>query len=100
MLGDRNDSPTFVPLHESSGNERDLLDVAGEVAPGASLLAVRGEVPMRPGHAFFQRFEDRRIDVENLRFRADRLAQFFATVYATSERDGRPIAIGYSNGAI
>ena len=92
--------PPLVLLHGSNGDEHDLLDLAGEVAPGASRFALRGDVALRPGYAFFRRFTDRRIDVEDLRILSARPAQFIRVAVAHDHGGVKPIAIGYSNGAV
>jgi phospholipase/carboxylesterase len=51
-----------VLLHGSSGDERELVPLAGDLAPGSSILAVRGGIPFDAGFAFFHRFPDRSID--------------------------------------
>ena len=97
--GSPGDGLPLVLLHGSNGTERDLLGLAADVRPAASLLAVRGDVVMDPGFAFFRRFPDRRVDVDDLRSRASRLARFIRLAGA-GPRGDKPIAIGYSNGAI
>lgn len=94
------DALPLVLLHGSNGDERDLLSLAGEVWPGASRLAVRGDVATRPGYAFFRRFPDRQVDVADLRSRASRLVRFIGSVAVREGWDAKPIAVGYSNGAI
>ena len=101
------DARPLLLLHGSNGGEQDLIPLATEIAPRAGILAVRGDVEMRPGSAFFRRFPDRRIDVDDLRARAARLAEFVRSVVALDGSDGgfialghSIIALGHSNGAI
>lgn len=93
-------APALLLLHGSNGGERDLLGLAGGIAPGAARLALRGDVAMRPGFAFFKRFPDRRIDVEDLRSRTARLARFIRLASERAGSHAKPVALGYSNGAV
>jgi phospholipase/carboxylesterase len=90
----------MVLLHGSGGDERDLPPFAAELAPGASMLALRGTVEIDGGFAFFHRRPDRSIDEADLTARIPPLAGLIA---AASEDHGfarPPVIIGYSNGAI
>ncbi|QLY28445.1 alpha/beta hydrolase [Nocardia huaxiensis] len=93
-------TPPFVLLHGSDGTESDLLPFADALAPDASTLAVRGAVALPGGYAFFHRFPDRRLDETDIAARAPRLASFIETSCAAHNLAQRPIAIGFSNGAI
>ncbi len=86
----------LVLLHGSSGGERDLLPLAAEIAPEAPVLALRGAEAWEDGFAFFRRMADRSIDEDNLRTQAGALADFVAGFGLTR----RPVAVGFSNGAI
>lgn len=90
----------LVLLHGSDGTESDLMPLAEELAPRAAKLGVRGTVAMDGGYAFFRRFPDRRVDEADIATRAPVLAEFIETSCASHSLTGRPVAIGFSNGAI
>jgi phospholipase/carboxylesterase len=90
----------LVLLHGSGGGEADLMPLAEEVAPGAAMLGIRGTVAIDGGYAFFHRFPDRRVDEADIAARASVLADFITTSFAGYGLTGRPVAIGFSNGAI
>jgi len=85
-------------LHRTGGSESDLIDVAGQIAPGASRLAVRGNV-LEDGKArFFRRLAKGHFDLEDLALRTQELAEFLDAARSTYSAQ-RPIAFGFSNGA-
>lgn len=90
----------LVLLHGSHGSESDLIPVADEIAPEASKLSIRGTVSMDEGYAFFHRLPDGRVDPGDIIARMPMLADFIGTVCADHNLTRRPIAIGFSNGAI
>jgi phospholipase/carboxylesterase len=73
---------------------------ASILAPGAAKLAVRGAVASDPGYAFFRRFPDRRVDEADIASRVPTLAEFIQTTCAGYHLEARPVAVGFSNGAI
>ena len=90
----------LVLLHGSGGNEFDLMPLAGELAPEAPKLSIRGTVAIDGGYAFFHRFPDRRVDEADIASRAPVLAEFIEAARHRYSVDRRPVAIGFSNGAI
>jgi phospholipase/carboxylesterase len=97
--GDADRTP-LVLLHGSGGTERDLLPLARAIAPGAALVALRGPVATEGGFAFFRRFPDRRIDEADVSVRVGALAESIAGSCGQGGHAARPLAIGFSNGAI
>lgn len=90
--------PPLLLLHGTGGNEDDLIPLGREVAPGAALLAPRGQVLEGNMPRFFRRLAEGVFDEDDLRVRTDELAAFVAA--ARAEHDlAAPIAVGYSNGA-
>ena len=91
---------TLLLLHGTGGTERDLLGLAKEIDPDASVLSVRGNVLENGMPRFFRRIADGVFDMEDLRFRTNELYDF---VNEAAEKYGfnrsNIIAIGYSNGA-
>ena len=92
--------PTLLLLHGTGGNEDDLIPLAKELAPNASILSVRGKVLENGMPRFFRRLEEGVFDMEDLKKRTDELAEFIVKSSSAYKFDpGSVIAIGYSNGA-
>jgi len=70
------------------------------LAPTVPKIYVRGAVATNGGYAFFQRFPDRRIDEADIAGRVPVLAEFIEASCADYGLARRPIAVGFSNGAI
>jgi phospholipase/carboxylesterase len=85
-------------LHGTGGDENDLIPLGRAVAPGAALLAPRGQVLEHGMPRFFRRLAEGVFDEDDVRRRALELADFVADA---RERHGlaAPVALGYSNGA-
>jgi phospholipase/carboxylesterase len=85
-------------LHGTGGDESDLIPLGQEIAPGAALLSPRGKVLEHGMPRFFRRLAEGVFDEDDVRRRADELADF---VDDARKRYGlaAPIALGYSNGA-
>lgn len=92
--------PPLVVLHGTGGRETDLMPFAEEIAPGAAQLGVRGTVEIAGGYAFFLRYPDRRVDEADLARRVPALAGSISTFLRENHMFRRPIAVGFSNGAI
>src|SRR5260370_36049476 len=87
-------------LHGTGGNERDLIPLGRELDPTASLLSSRGKVLENGMHRFFRRLAEGVFDVEDLKKRANELADFVISAAERYEIDmKRIVAVGYSNGA-
>lgn len=92
---------TLLLLHATGGDEHQLVPLARELTPEATLLAPRGKV-MENGttRRFFARRSMTELDIPDLIARTDELADFLAAAAEAYELDvGRVIALGYSNGA-
>lgn len=94
------DARTILLLHGTGGDERDLLQLGGMVAPGVRLLGVRGQVLEGGMPRFFRRLAEGVFDEADIIRRAADLAAF---VPVAAERYGfdasKVYALGYSNGA-
>jgi predicted esterase len=91
---------TALLLHGTGGNENDLLPVAGELMPGASVLSLRGNVFEGTMPRFFRRLAEGVFDEEDLAFRTAQLAAFIAAAAEAYDFDSNKLtAIGFSNGA-
>lgn len=91
-------SPLLFLLHGTGGDEHDLLDLGRQVAPGAHLIAPRGDVSENGAPRFFRRLGPGAYDMADLARATAKLAGFIAT---HADRLGAPsvAALGYSNGA-
>jgi phospholipase/carboxylesterase len=89
---------SLLLLHGTGGDENDLVPLGRMVAPGAPLLSPRGKVLENGMPRFFRRFAEGKFDEEDVRLRANELADF---VVAARKHYGiaASIALGYSNGA-
>jgi phospholipase/carboxylesterase len=90
--------PPLLLLHRTGGNEDDFIEVAGQIAPGAHRLAIRGAVLEDGKPRFFRRVGRGEFDMADLAVRIEQLAEFLE--WAKAEyRIGSPVAFGFSNGA-
>jgi predicted esterase len=97
---DPNSSIVLLLLHGTGGNEQDLIPLGQQLAPGAALLSPRGNVLENGMPRFFRRFAEGVFDVEDLKRRADELADFIDHARDEYSFAGRRlVAVGYSNGA-
>jgi predicted esterase len=91
---------TLLLLHGTGGNERDLIPLGRELDPNAALLSPRGKVLENGMPRFFRRLAEGVFDLEDLKYRANELADF---VSAAAQHYGfasdNLVAVGYSNGA-
>ncbi|MEK4061317.1 MULTISPECIES: alpha/beta hydrolase [unclassified Paenibacillus] len=92
--------PTLVLFHGTGGNEQDLLPLAELLAPGASVLGIRGNVLENGMPRYFRRLAEGVFDEEDLIFRTHELKQFLDVAAAQYGFDAdNLVAVGYSNGA-
>jgi predicted esterase len=93
-------APTLLLLHGTGGDERDMLPLVQHLMPEAGALSPRGKVLERGMPRFFRRLAEGVFDLEDLRVRADELADFVAAAAAEYHFDPtRVVAVGFSNGA-
>ena len=76
------------------------MPFAEEIAPGYARLGIRGTVEIDGGYAFFRRYPDRRVNEADLAQRVPALAGSISTLLGQNHLHGRPIVVGFSNGAI
>ncbi len=92
--------PPLLLLHGTGGNEHDLLPLRDRLSPSAAVLSVRGTVLENGMPRFFRRLSEGVFDEDDLRRRADDLAEFVVTASAAYGLEGRSlVAVGFSNGA-
>ncbi|HEX4409437.1 MAG TPA: alpha/beta hydrolase [Xanthobacteraceae bacterium] len=92
------DGRPLLLLHGTGGDENDLVPLGRTVAADAPLLSPRGKVLEHGMPRFFRRVAEGVFDEDDVRRRADELADFIGEArkrYALQA----PIALGYSNGA-
>lgn len=93
--------PPLLLLHGTGADEHSLVPLGGSLAPHAPLLAPRGTV-LEGGTLlrFFRRIREGIIDEDDLRIRADELADFLEAAGARyGVEPGSWVAVGHSNGA-
>jgi phospholipase/carboxylesterase len=92
--------PPLLLLHGTGGNEHDLLPLRDHLSPGAAVLSVRGTVLENGMPRFFRRVREGVFDEDDLRRRADDLAEFVVAASAAYRIEQRSlVAVGFSNGA-
>ena len=92
--------PPLLLLHGTGGDEHDLLPLRDHLSPGAAVLSVRGTVLENGMPRFFRRLREGVFDEDDLRRRADQLAEFVVTASgAYGIPDRSLVAVGFSNGA-
>jgi phospholipase/carboxylesterase len=96
--GNRLEAPPLLLLHGTGGDENDLLPLGQAIAPGSALLSVRGKVLEHGMPRFFRRLAEGVFDENDVRRRANELADFVADARKRYDL-AAPIALGYSNGA-
>lgn len=93
-------APTLLLLHGTGGDENDLIPLAGMIAPGASVLSVRGNVLEQGAPRFFRRLAEGVFDLDDLDRRTGELASFLRSAATSYGFDpNRLYAVGFSNGA-
>lgn len=91
---------TLLLLHGTGGDESSMIPIAKSIDQEASIFAVRGRVLENGMPRFFKRFAEGVFDIEDLKFRADELANFLVDashIHGFSLKS--LVALGYSNGA-
>jgi len=91
-------APLFLVFHGTGGDENQFFDLAGQLLPGARVVAPRGDVSEGGALRYFRRTGEGVYDMDDLR---QRVAQMIAFVEAR-KTEGAPrqvIGLGYSNGA-
>jgi predicted esterase len=91
---------TLLLLHGTGGNEHDLVPLGKLLAPGAGLLAPRGDVLEHGMPRFFRRVAEGVFDLDDLRARTRALAEWVTIACERYAIDpSRLVACGFSNGA-
>ena len=90
--------PTLLLLHGTGGDENDLVPLVEMVSPGSAFVSPRGKVLENGMPRFFRRLAEGVLDEDDVRRRANELADFIAEAREAYDLPA-PIALGFSNGA-
>jgi len=91
-------APLFFVFHGTGGDENQFFDLAGELLPGARVVAPRGDVSEGGALRYFRRTGEGVYDMDDLRLRTAQMQAFVAARKAEGN-PRRVIGLGYSNGA-
>ncbi len=96
LPGTTGQAPAFLLFHGTGGDERQFIDLAAELLPGARRIGVRGDVSEGGALRYFRRTGEGVYDMTDLARATTKMSAFVERVAAdASER----IGLGYSNGA-
>jgi phospholipase/carboxylesterase len=90
--------PPLLLLHGTGGDENDLLGLGRMISPGSALLSPRGKILENGMPRFFRRLAEGVFDEEDVKFRANELADFVVEARRAHGLEA-PVAVGFSNGA-
>jgi len=94
------DDETWVVLHGTGGDERDLVPLAQNIKMSMPIISPRGKVPEKGMPRYFRRLADGIFNEGDVVFRAQELADFLiGATYRFHRRPDHLVALGYSNGA-
>lgn len=91
-------SPLFLVFHGTGGDEHQFFDLAGELLPGARIIAPRGDVSEGGALRYFRRTGEGVYDMADLELRTRAMIDFVSARKAEGN-PSRVIGLGYSNGA-
>jgi phospholipase/carboxylesterase len=87
-------------LHGSGVDETTMLPIARQIAPDATLVAVRGRIPQEDGFRWFERITPTRFEQVSIRAETSAFAAFASEAARRHRLDlARATFLGYSNGA-
>ncbi|UJW83896.1 alpha/beta hydrolase [Devosia sp. SL43] len=91
-------APLFFVFHGTGGDESQFFDLAGELLPGARVIAPRGDVSEGGALRYFRRTGEGVYDMDDLRLRTAKMIELVTARKA--EGSARAVVgLGYSNGA-
>ncbi|WP_367717377.1 alpha/beta hydrolase [Nitratireductor sp. GISD-1A_MAKvit] len=90
--------PLLFLFHGTGGDERQLLQLGAELAPGAGIVSPRGDVSEQGAARFFRRTGEGVYDMDDLARATERMCEFVAA-HVEEEKPSAVLGLGYSNGA-
>jgi len=90
--------PLVFAFHGTGGDENQLVDLARDLVPDATVVSPRGDVSEFGAARFFRRTGEGVYDMDDLARATARMAGFVAA-HGAAEKPSRVFAFGYSNGA-
>ncbi len=90
--------PLVFVFHGTGGTEAQFVPLARELAPGASIIAPRGDVSEGGALRFFRRRAEGDYDMADLARRTAAMTAF-VEAHVASAKPSRVLGLGYSNGA-
>ena len=91
-------APLFVVFHGTGGDENQFFELAGQLLPGARIVAPRGDVSEGGALRYFRRTGEGVYDMDDLAHRTAQMVSFVEARKAeTAPR--AVVGLGYSNGA-
>ena len=91
-------APLLFVFHGTGGDENQFFDLAGQLLPGARIIAPRGDVSEGGALRYFRRTAEGVYDMDDLRLRTAQMVEFVSARKAESTAR-KLVGLGYSNGA-
>ena len=91
-------APLFLVFHGTGGDENQFFDLAGQLLPGARVVAPRGDVSEGGALRYFRRTGEGVYDMDDLRLRVGQMIAFVEARRAEGSAR-QVVGLGYSNGA-
>lgn len=85
-------------FHGTGATEGQLIPMVHDLAPGATVIAPRGDVDEQGAARFFRRKAEGLYDMADLARATGKMAAFVAA-HVAAQKPSRVVGIGYSNGA-
>jgi predicted esterase/catechol 2,3-dioxygenase-like lactoylglutathione lyase family enzyme len=90
----------LILFHGTGGDETDLINIAEEIYPDASILGLRGKISENGMLRFFERYPDGSFNLEDLDFRSTEINEFIKDfIKKENYKKEDIILLGFSNGA-
>jgi len=90
--------PLFFLFHGTGGDENQFVGLAGELVPGAGIVAPRGDVSEYGAARFFRRTGEGVYDMQDLARATEKMAGF-VRAHIDAVKPSAVLGLGYSNGA-
>ncbi|MGY6708185.1 MAG: alpha/beta hydrolase [Rhizobiaceae bacterium] len=90
--------PLLFVFHGTGADENQLVDVARQLMPEATIVSPRGDVSENGAARFFKRTGEGVYDMEDLAERTQKMAAF-VKAHVETRKPSAVLGLGYSNGA-